>query len=70
MEHVDYDVLGGIVTAALAIVYVVRQEGRLNLLTEIMKRVEKRLEDIERRYNLDGQYTTIHRRPYHTNPAE
>jgi hypothetical protein len=37
---------------------------KIEFLSELMDRVEKRLEHLERRYDYDGQYTTIRaRRP-------
>lgn len=70
MEHLDFDVVGGVIALAAFIVYIVRQEGKLNLLTEIVNRIEGRQVELERRYNIDGQYDTIHRRGGRANPAE
>lgn len=69
MEHFDIDVIGAAIAAVLAITYVVRMEGKLNLLQEILSRVEDRQIAFETRYNIDGQYTTVHRRAGHQ-PAE
>lgn len=55
--------------AIAAIVYVVRLEGRLDVLTAILKRVEAGQTALETRYNFDGKYgVTIHGRAI--GPAE
>lgn len=69
MEHIDFDIVGGAVAICAFIVYIVRQEGKLNLLKEIVDRIEARQVAFETRYNIDGQYNTIHRR-HSAHPAE
>ena len=55
MEHVELsvDLIGGAIAALAVVVYIIRMEGKVNLITEILNRIEgdahRRLDIIERR---------------------